>query len=375
MNRELNGKLSQAIRNGDALTVKNILNQNPEIIGVDWGDGFTWLHKAAEFNNADVVAEFVSAGIDINAKLYNKPQTPLHLAVLKQCENVVRWLVKNGAELDVGGGDYPVPLSYAASGNLEIVKLLVSNGANVNTCHDYPPSNPLSLAKKWNKPEIESYLRDHGALYPWETEAFLKIRTAASESVAHFKKYFENLRPYSELRVDSPVQIWISEATPERDYVCFFTCGLSGESMPGEEGIFPERIEMIFELPGNWPVTDELLFKQGYHWPIDWLLLACKRVITDRVLVYEGHTLSDDSEQPIGPQTEMTNFLILKELRPFGVFSSSGRTGGRIQVLSLFPIHTREREYLEQFGLVALIKKFQEKRISPKIELSRQSVV
>ena len=110
----------------------------------------------------------MAAGLDVNAELPAAPETPLHLAVLKGCTQVVAWLLEHGANVNAGGGNYPTPLSYAASGTLDIVKLLVAHGADVNTCHDNPPRNPLLLAQERGARDIEDFLRDHGARLPSE---------------------------------------------------------------------------------------------------------------------------------------------------------------------------------------------------------------
>jgi hypothetical protein len=87
------------------------------------------LHQAAQ--SGDAIAD----GAKVNATAYGPAWTPLHLA--------------------------------ARDGHLAVVKLLVANGAKVNT-KDRAGDRPLDLAAE--HPEISDFLRQHGGITKTETE-------------------------------------------------------------------------------------------------------------------------------------------------------------------------------------------------------------
>lgn len=78
---------------------------------------------------------------------------------------VLAILIKNGADVNVGGGYHYTPLARAINlGSLDAVKLLVENGANVNmVVSNDGNETPLDYATRHNVLEIVEYLRQYGA--------------------------------------------------------------------------------------------------------------------------------------------------------------------------------------------------------------------
>src|SRR5476651_590492 len=240
MNPEINRKLSQAIRAGDLEAVKQLLAEHPDVLSFDWGRGRTWLHKAAEFDNPEVVEALVAAGIDINSKLQDDPQTPLHVAVLKAAARVVKWLAEHGADVNAGGGSYPTPLSFAASGHLETVKVLVERGARVNVCHDNPPKNALSLAHDWKKVDIEAYLRAQGGLMPSEMKPGPSARERRQELREQLERHLGPLQTVPSAE-NEPIEVWMSQKTKARRSAVLVTSGVSERVLPRADPSAPER--------------------------------------------------------------------------------------------------------------------------------------
>ena len=88
--------------------------------------------------------------------------TPLHLAVLHNHQDVVEYLLAQGADVNAKTSTGITPLHEAAqNGNKEITELLLARKANVNAV-DNQGWTPMARAKKWGHPEIATLLQQHG---------------------------------------------------------------------------------------------------------------------------------------------------------------------------------------------------------------------
>jgi len=93
--------------------------------------GMTLLHFAAEYaGNARLIKLFHKWGADVNAKAYGV--SPLHSAVMVGIVDAVEALLECGADVNIRGIGGLTPLHAACKENssLEIVKILIKNGAD-----------------------------------------------------------------------------------------------------------------------------------------------------------------------------------------------------------------------------------------------------
>jgi ankyrin repeat protein len=144
------------------------------------GDGLTPLHWAAVRGQADVVRALLRHGADVNAcstegaagNTYSGLEgTPLQIAVNEENVALVDLLLRSGASVDhpSAAGDNPL-IRAAVWGNVDIGRRLLEAGANVNatvTCPTMgtyvPGSTPLHMSIHNLNPAFVEFLLDHGA--------------------------------------------------------------------------------------------------------------------------------------------------------------------------------------------------------------------
>lgn len=81
----------------------------------------------------DGIKELLSQGINLNVKEKSKSSTVLMLACsYAGFEDMVEFLILNGADVNAADKNGKTPLIWAASNSLESARLLISHGAKVN---------------------------------------------------------------------------------------------------------------------------------------------------------------------------------------------------------------------------------------------------
>ena len=91
-----------AAMNGKVESLKYLLDRDIKSLNKSNNEGQTPLYAAANYGRAEVVKELVKLGADVNAPMAdgpNKGLTPLYAATFKGHAEVVKKLVKLGAEL------------------------------------------------------------------------------------------------------------------------------------------------------------------------------------------------------------------------------------------------------------------------------------
>lgn len=117
--------------------------------------------------------------------------TKLHYAVRdgKNLE-LVRQLINQGAIVDARNKSGLTPLHNAASfGQVEIAKVLLENGADVNAITYLQENTPLGFALMDNKPEAANFLREHGGLtYDEMLEIKQKVEVHFDQKRTHLRR-------------------------------------------------------------------------------------------------------------------------------------------------------------------------------------------
>lgn len=123
------------------------------------------LHAAAQSGDIESIKILLQQGVEINelGHSWYDYGSALHLAVSENHLAVVKYLIEQGAIVDVRNQNDLTPLHNAAwNGNLEMMRVLLNAGADIDASN-YENHTPLTCARDNNQSEaiefIESRLR------------------------------------------------------------------------------------------------------------------------------------------------------------------------------------------------------------------------
>jgi len=127
----------------------------------------TPLGLAAEYNKADAIEVLHSAGADIEAR-NNSDYTPLMIAALEGCTAAAKKLIKFGADVNCHNKFESALFLLCGrpnniEGRLEILKMLLGEGAHVDGHENSAGWTPLHKAVEWSDEAIISTLLANGA--------------------------------------------------------------------------------------------------------------------------------------------------------------------------------------------------------------------
>jgi hypothetical protein len=370
-------KIQAAIERGDGAAVRDLVTRHRDgLWEAGWLDAF--LRFVAGSDNVELLALLVELGAEINPShdpKFRGPEGAILNAAGNGAVNAVRWLLDHGAVLnyEVDGETRCLPLSRAAwQGYLEIVKLLVEHGADINAV--WSGQNALSFAIMYGQKEVEAYLRSKGALEPWQLRAE-KPPPGADPILAHVERHLGKPKPLSLQEVvpgDPPVTIY---AIPMKDRLALVTTGMSSQPMTvprgGEEY---QYAELLLYLPKDWPLTEDDLEDPNASWPIDWLRRIARYPHEEHAWLGGPFAIiaNEEPPQPLAPNTRLTCLLALAE---GGEFSPLALPDGRRLVFyTLFPLYTEERELEKAKGIKELLLRFQSRKVSQVVDVSRPNV-
>ncbi|QOI42546.1 ankyrin repeat domain-containing protein [Leptospira interrogans serovar Canicola] len=143
--------LHSATSGGHKNTVEILIRKggNPKVKSEE---GYTLIHIAAGHGgaNLDLIPFLIQNGANINAKLFDNGETPLHIAVNKNDPQIIRLLLANGALPNIydSGREKNTPLHIAVKYNfVECAKILLKYGADPNIKNGFKES-PAELARR-----------------------------------------------------------------------------------------------------------------------------------------------------------------------------------------------------------------------------------
>jgi len=153
-----------AIVSGSLRQVKRLIERGITRVYADASPDLA-LHVAIEFEHLSIAKYLVrELGLDPHVKDPEFGDTLLHHAADTGNLRIVKFVVEElGVSLNVRNNEGFTPLHTAAfAGHLNVVRYLVSAGANVNA-RDKNGNTPLHLAAMWGNGGVVSYLVRNGA--------------------------------------------------------------------------------------------------------------------------------------------------------------------------------------------------------------------
>jgi ankyrin repeat protein len=159
--------LTDSARKGHKKLLEHMLNTGCDVnafLGVleDVEDTLTLLHLAILNNQDDVVRFLFERGADINIRS-SKRYTALHFAARADNVDIIMLLLDKGMSVNVTGRRYKTPLHSAAqSGSLRAVEVLTRRGAALDETDRYGRTALIDAA--WNgEVEVVRFLVENGA--------------------------------------------------------------------------------------------------------------------------------------------------------------------------------------------------------------------
>lgn len=129
---DLNKAMLRAAKSGDAVRVRELLAQDPELVRIRDSDGSTPLHCASWKGHQEVVAALLDAGADLHDHNQNDHwgTTPLHAAAHGNQRAVAELLIQRGADVHARnpGGRTPLAETEAHKATA-VARLLRQHGA------------------------------------------------------------------------------------------------------------------------------------------------------------------------------------------------------------------------------------------------------
>ena len=392
MDRETLLQLSERMRAGDVVGVRQILLTHPGSVHEYYAGG-SLLHRAARYDNVQMMVMLVQLGLDVNMPDLTCPEGPLCTAASYNSITAARWLLEHGAKLEfeINGEKHVACLAAAAhQGYLEMVKLLVEHGADINAVWGDPPMNSLAFAVMYGKKDVEKFLRSKGAKLPDELKSQKKAgnRVKPSESeeavdesaiCGHIDKHWG--LPAGSLheivRGDPSLKIHLVPALlTVRDHHVLITEGMSDQPMKVPKGREEYRhAELVIYLPGDWPLRDAKKMADPKHsWPVEWLRKVARWPHEHKTWLGGECAIIANGEppQPLAPNVKFT--CIMVHVEPGEAGTAVLPDGRRVKFYFLSPLYTQERDLEKEKGIQELLRRFHEIRDDATVDIHRPNV-
>lgn len=355
----------------NSLLLRSVLRDFPDVLASQ-NHLQEYLFSAARQGNVEVVEVLLDFGMDVNYSSDFGGDRPIASCLVNPSLDLIHCMVRHGAELNYAVKNSHVhspPLLRAILANqLEITTFLVESGSLINA-GNLRGTSPLSIALKLGRAEIADFLRSRGGLETHELPGYV----LPHPSLAYVENTLGNAQRVSWLPdgSNSLYAVW------HEDHFGLFTVGMSDRVMrvpPGEERF--RHAELMLHLdPEVWESDPEEWQNPEGCWPIDWMLKLAEWPFEDDSWLGGKVTVIANGEPPapLSDFTEMTCWLLRYEKSPLQSFDlPNGKQG---LFYTPMPIHTLERDYERQHGIVRLLQSFAKRNTPEVLVADRPSAV
>lgn len=170
------------------------------------------------------------------------------------------------------------------------------------------------------------------------------------------------------------IDVHVVRPTPNRNYYTLYTTGMSALPMnTPEDAEDYAYAELMICLPPDWPLFEEKLEVSDHYWPIRWLKTMARLPHDYDTWLSWGHTVPNgDPAIPFSGNTDMCAFIVLPPLETDEDFLTLDMEDGQtVHFYAILPIYLDELEHKLEYGLDALLDRFEEHHVNEILDLTR----
>lgn len=386
-------ELNAAILDDNISLVDSLLESRPQLLTHTTMLG-TCLHIAIQHGTSRIVKHLIAIGADVDA-IAELGGTPLRLAASEGTLESVKDLIAAGARFVYDSPDTNTLFGTIFDGHAEIAKLLIEAGCDPHVVYRGESGqlkNALSYAVERDHSALRDILSAAGCKLPVEG-VDVPVNEATSKPADHFqpvdsvkevlKHLTSSIGPVEPLAlqevvpVHDDVHISVNVIKPNENcpFTTVFTTGMSDVAMAVPEGQEEfQYAELLMYLPGDWEIPQLDSNDEASLWPFQWLRNAAYLPHQNDTWLGGPHTIisSDAPPVPLGPNTDMTCLLLNADMAEWSPLELSD--GRKIRFYTAMPIYTEERDLEVEYGVIALMQKFEEIGIPPIVFPGRPNV-
>ncbi len=384
----------EALESGDLNTFCKLVADDESLRNSPNAFG-SWLHCASREGQLPIVKYLVENGADVNLRgggVFDAG--PIKGAASYGHLHILEFLIAHGAKLDVSAPDQNPLFSAIYSGHAHVARYLLEAGIDAHAVYRSVTgklTNALSFAQERGQKEIADLLIKAGCRLPveggdkpvWQSE---KIREPTPEDkaheqiVSHMAELFGPVDPLAQqeiVPVHDKVHVAINVIRPNDRHPCLtlFTTGMSDQAMNVPEGQEEYRYaELVMHLPETWPLPQDKAAGEDALWPLEWLRKVAYYPHLNNTWLGGPMTIisSDDPPVPLGPNTEQTCLLLLAGATEWNPLPLKDRRS--VFFYTVIPIYTAERDFEKEHGIMPLVQRLKERGHTAVVDVNRPSM-
>lgn len=195
---------------------------------------------------------------------------------------------------------------------------------------------------------------------------------------AHLERYIGPVETVMHELVSDTIHLDLLHIPPadDRPYHTIVTSGMSDLAMDVPEDMAEfARAELMIELPGDWPISQEAFQNEDNYWPLRWLKQIGRLPHEYNTWVGWGHSIPNgDPAEPIA-NTEFTGVCLAP---PYWLdaefFQLKAASGDTVCFYDLVPVYAEEMQLKLDEGFGALEERFEREDIGYVLDTSRPNV-